>query len=112
MLTLTAYNNERFQWSQNLTAWAGFYDLSLATFRMQIRPDPDNANVLLEFATGGTDAVIIYDNTSHIMVATAPVAKVQNLKLSYAFDFGFTMPGGEFERIDGGTIEFKQGVTR
>ena len=112
MLTLTAYNNERFQWSQNLTAWAEIYNLALATFRMHVRPDPTSSNVLIEFVTGGADAVILYDNTSHIMVASAPISKVQNLKSTYAFDFGFTMPGGEFERIGGGTIEFKQGVTR
>ena len=112
MLTLTAYNNELFLWPQNLALWAEIYDLSLATFRLQIRTSPDSASVVLEFVTGGTDAAIIYDSETHIMTAVAPVSKIQNLKLSYVFDFGFTMPGRDFVRIDGGPITFKQGVTR
>jgi hypothetical protein len=112
-MDLQAYNNERFQFTQNLTNWAAVYSLSSATFRLQIRTKAADPDVLLDFSSApGSVDTITYNNTSHVMIAQTTTARVRSLEAgSYDWDFGFTL-ASEFTRIDGGTIVFVDGVTR
>lgn len=112
-MNLLAYNNTRFQFSQNLSNWDSVYNLANAVFRMQVRTKAGDEQVLLDFMTGGSIDLITYDPASKIMTALTVSSRVRRISSGdYAWDYGFTAPGGDFIRIDGGTITFDDGVTR
>jgi hypothetical protein len=112
-MDLQAYNNTRFQFSQNLSAWAALYDLPHSVFRMQVRKSPSDRTPVLDFLSGGATDAIVYDAASHVMMVVTNAARAARLTSgSYYWDYGFTPPGGDFIRIDGGSINFGDGVTR
>jgi hypothetical protein len=70
----------------------------------------------MDFMTGGSSqnanltATYSAGNTS--VVFRAPTSVISALAAgTYYFDFGFVLAGADFERIDGGTIQFLPGVT-
>ena len=117
-LSLTAYLNQRFQWTYAAAAYANLYPSSIASavWRMQIRPFAGSPIVLLDFETGGSPQnaalTAAYNPTGSVVVFRAPHSLIWPLGAgTFYFDFGFTLPGADFERVDGGTITFAAGIT-
>jgi hypothetical protein len=114
-MNLTAYLNERFQFSYGVSNYAVLYStLASAIWQFQIRPAVGSPIVNLYFMTGGSpqSAAATYDSTNKIVVFQCPSTLIKGLEAgTYYFDFGFTLPGYDFERVDGGTIVFTAGVT-
>lgn len=104
---LTAWNTERFQVSFDVSAWAAAYTLSAVAWRMQARTSAASPIVMLDIPAVGSAAY-----ASGAVVFSAPTSAIANLVGSYDWDFGFTPPGGDFIRVDGGTLTINQGVTR
>lgn len=117
-LTLTAYLDQRFQWTADVTAVAAIYSGSIgsAVWRLQIRPQPGSPVVTLDFKTGGSpqssNLTATYNSGPHTVVFRAPTSIIALLAAgTYYFDYGFVLPSADFERVDGGTIQFVPGVT-
>lgn len=104
---LTAWNNERFQVSFDVSAWGVAYDLAAASWRLQARTNASAAVADLDIPEVGSAEI-----SSGIVVFAAPLSAVSPLSGSYVWDFGFTPPGGEFVRVDGGALTIVRGVTR
>jgi hypothetical protein len=121
-LNLTAYLNERFQFTYDVDAFASVYsNLATAAWVFQIRPNEGSPVVNLDFRTGGSPqsaaAVVVFlPGTPDVRPAQIVVRCPASLLIAvsagtYSVDFGFILPGADFERVDGGSIEFKTGVT-
>jgi hypothetical protein len=104
---LTAWNNERFQVSFDVSAWGVAYDLGAAAWRFQARTTAASPVKVLDIPTIGTATY-----GSGVIVFAVSAADVADLAGDYEWDFGFVPPGGDFVRVDGGTLTFQQGVTR
>ena len=117
-LSLTAFLNQRFQFTYDVPNYAELYsNLNSAVWRFQIRPAAGSVVVILDFASGGSPQdphlTATYDAIHAQVAIRAPTSFIQNLPVgTYDFDFGFVLPGCDFERVDGGTITFLPGVTR
>lgn len=116
-LTLTAYLNQRFQFPYDVTTYGFLYtNLSTAIWRLQVRPIAGSPIILLDFKTGGSTQkpgnVAIYYPESNIVSFNCPTSSLVGIQPgTYVFDFGFTLPSADFERVDGGVITFIAGQT-
>jgi hypothetical protein len=116
-LSLSAYLNERFQFTYDVSGYAGLYTaLGTATWKFQVRPSVGSPIILLDFRTGGSPqsaaAVVIYNATNKLITVQGPTSLLIGVPAgTYVFDFGFTLPGADFERVDGGTVTFQTGTT-
>lgn len=124
-LNLTAYLNARFQFSYTIANFAAVYsNLALAKWIFQIRPSAGSPVITLDFRSGGSPqnptATVDYSAGSgsyygekpEQIVVRCPASVLIGLAAgTYSLDFGFVLPGADFERVDGGVIEFKAGVT-
>ncbi len=112
-ITATAYTNDDFQMSLDLTNWASIYTLSSCAFKLQIRPSAGSPTLTLGFSSNVADGVAgTATLNANVIVFWAPLSVVKTIPPGvYAFDFGLIPPGGDFIRIDGGTITFESGVT-
>ena len=122
---LTAYLNERFQLTLNVANFASVYAaLATAAWIFQIRPSAGSPVVTLDFRTGGSaqnpNASISYspgspsyygEQPAQIVIVCPASALIGVAAGLYYFDFGFILPGADFERVDGGSITFVAGVT-
>lgn len=113
-MDIIAYNNTVFRLTLDLTAIAAAYDLSGVEWRAHVRPTPSSPIVTLAFSSSDETAAgdMSYDGLTKLLFFEAPRSAVRTFTGSYSWDFGFTPAGGEFVRLDGGSAEFIQGVTR
>lgn len=117
-LSLTAYLNERFQFTYNVANFAALYaNLAAASWIFQIRPAAGSPVVTLDFRTGGSpqnlNATILYRAAApaQVIMQCPASALISIAAGAYSLDFGFILPGADFERVDGGSIQFTVGVT-
>src|ERR1700733_7913786 len=115
-VSLTAYLNERFQFTYNVSNYAGVYTtLAAAAWIFQIRPIAGSPVATLDFRTGGSPqnpaATIVYQaGPPAEIVVQGPTSLLIGVAAgTYFLDFGFILPGADFERVDGGTIQFVPG---
>lgn len=106
-INLTAWNNQRFQVSFDVSAWGVAYDLAASAWRFQARRTASSSVADLDIPEVGS-AVFV----DGIVSFSAPLAAVVDLSDDYVHDFGFIPPGGEFVRVDGGALTIVRGVTR
>lgn len=77
---LTFRNNQVFILVYNMSQWALLYDLTSATFQMQIRSDAGSGLPLYSFASfvrAGIRGSITYEPISQLLTATATYADVR-----------------------------------
>lgn len=117
-LNLTAYLNQRFQFTYNVAIFAARYAaLASADWRFQVRPSSGSPLALLDFRTGGTTlmgsgAIDYRVGPPPFILVRCPASLLLTLRSgAYAFDFGFILTNADFERVDGGSLTFLPGVT-
>ena len=116
-MNLVAYLNERFQLTYNVASYASLYPaLGSAVWRFQIRPSALSPVVNVDFKTGGSSqnptALISYSASTTSVIIQCPSTGFAGVTPGvYLWDFGFVPPSGDFERVDGGTIQLAAGVT-
>lgn len=95
---------------KSIAAWAAIYDLSAASFRMQVRsPDASGGEIKLSASTA--DGRITYEPTTHLLTIHVSQRDIAHIVGAYPYDVrveGLAEPIPLF----GGTITFEQGVTR
>jgi hypothetical protein len=93
----------------DMTPWASFYTLSALLFRLQVRQSAASPQVLLDIP----NAVGAVTLSGNVVTFTATLAQISAVPAgAYVYDFGFTAPGADFVRVDGGAFNLSQGVTR
>lgn len=107
-LDLTAWDNEPFRLTLDVSAFSGAYDLATASWRLQARSVASSPSVVLSIP----DVIGTAAYAAGAVVFAAPIAAVAGLKGSYKWDFGFVPVGGEFIRAAGGALTIHRGVTR
>jgi hypothetical protein len=116
-LSLTAYLNERFQFTYNVSNFASIYsNLAEAVWIFQIRPMAGSPVITLDFRTGGSpqnaNATVAFlaGPPAQVVVRCPASLLIGVATLTYSAELGFTLPGADYERVDGGTIAFLAGV--
>lgn len=110
-------NNQTWVWSLNLSEWALLYDLSLASFEMQIRDGGLNDVIQYRWRTGETvHGRIDYEPASKLLISRAPYADMKAIPgKTYNYDLQMSFPAGNpiiVKLFARGDVTINQGVTR
>ena len=111
---IRASNNATFQWTRDLSQFAGVYNLSAATIRMQARlspyaPDPPAYQWVTGATTGGQ---IAFNATTNLCVFSAPESDMAALSGDIVYDCRLEFAGGESIIVFGGLLRVSEGITR
>lgn len=107
----SAYTNSAGSVSIPVAAYAAAIPtLGTASWRLQVRASPGNgAQALLDLSTANGGA----SYAAGVVTFMASAAQMARIPAgTYTYDFGFTLPGQDFLRIDGGNFVVNQGITR
>jgi hypothetical protein len=102
--------NERAQITFNVAGYAALYPLASASWQFQIRPSQGSTTLYFDFAVDGS---ITYSATpTPIVVFQAPTSALAGIPEGLAsYDWGFILPGADYEVAGWGSIDFAAGVT-
>lgn len=107
-MDITAYDNEGFVVSFEVTAFSTVYELDGVAWHMQVRKSADTSPVYLDMKTSLNNAFY----SGGVCSFTATAAQMKKLSGDYVWDFGFTPPDQDFVRCDGGSMTVNKGITR
>lgn len=106
-MKLTAYLNQRFQLSYNVSRQAATYpNFASADFICHVRLYQGSTILSLDIID-----ITYHPETTLLIMRCASTDLINLVAGEYEIDFGFVLPGSDFELIDGGTITFNDGVT-
>lgn len=107
---LQATLNERAQITFNVAGFASVYpSLASASWRMQIRPFQGSPTLLFDFAASGTITYI--PSPLPMVIFQAPTSALADIPSgAAAYEYGFVLPGADYEVAGWGEVIFYAGV--
>jgi len=110
-IALTAWNNQTFRLTLDMSAWSGVDSLSGASFSMSVRP-ADGDTVRLSLSSGSSEqGTITYSASTKRLFLTAPKANMQGLSGTYDYDCKAILSSSDEIGLFGGTLTVTAGVT-
>jgi hypothetical protein len=115
-MDLAFTNNQTFQLSLNIAAWAPIYDLTSMTFRMQLRTAAGINPVIYSWSSSSSDGwlgTIAFNPSTNLLMITAPYADMLNIEPQASpFVYDLQISNGTFFKdLTGGTLTFYEGIT-
>ncbi|VFU07949.1 hypothetical protein [Methylocella tundrae] len=118
-MDLAFANNQSWIWTVSLSQWALLYDLTQATFRMQMRAAAGDTLVIYRWSSNPADmarGLLSYEPSSKLLTSTAPYADMAQIAAAtnvYDLQAQLPVPNPAMVKIfTGGALSFSSGVTR
>lgn len=117
-MNITAYADNRFQMTRDLTEWAAVYDLATARFVAVITQKGDSQEIVYSWDShapflNGTLAFITATNELRFFAPSYDVVATIGLEGgSFDFEYGFYLAATprDFMRVEGGGATFLPGI--